>query len=309
MSIESAETSSAPTETTQEAPSAPAEATAAPEQAQAAEQEERVSARLLARIKATEQRTRQQAAAAEQKAREAEQTLKSIAEERALKERAKAGDWQAREKLLEEYGISYDDLTRWKLTGGKVDPAEEVKRELEALKSQLTAKERAEAERAEASAWSERIETFAAVAREASSNAPLVVGELEDDPDYVHATVRSLVEQSPQMTYLQAVQAFETYLRSQTERRYGRIKPPVDTAVNAANTPVQTAAKTETRQRPRDNEGRYAGAGGPRRLTNTAAAERSTVSDTNAAPARTAAERARQERERIARAVNALANR
>lgn len=309
MSETSAENSSAPT-TAMEAPSAPVEAAGAPEQTQAPEAEERVSARLLARIKATETRTRQQAAAAEAKAREAEAVMRSLAEERALKERAKSGDWEAREKLLEEYGISYDDLTRWKLTGGKVDPAEEVKRELNALKSQLSEREKAESERAESALWSERLSTFAQVAKDPTSSAPLVAGELDDDPEYVHATVRALVQQSPEMTYLQAVQAFESYLRQQTERRSSRIRPAVDKSATAADTNAQTATKNETRQsRPRDTEGRYAGANGPRRLTNAAAVERSTVADSTATPARTAAERARQERERIIRAVNALANR
>jgi hypothetical protein len=297
----SAEIDSAPTEaTTME--QAPAEAAAAVEPAAEAAEEERVSAKLLARIRATEQRTRSQAKAAEAKAREAEETLRSVAADRELQARAKAGDWKAREALLEAHGISYDDLTRWKLTGGRTDPAEEVKRELSELKTQLSEREKQAQEAALKSAWEERLSTFASVAQDPSSAAPLVAGELQDDPAFVHETVKAMVEQNAQMTYLQAVQAFEAYLRQQTERRYGRIKPAIDSAPAEANTTA--ADKTTSGKRPRDSAGQRSTGDGPRRLTNASSSERSKLS-TPSNP-RNAVEREQQEKERIRRAIDAM---
>jgi len=295
----SAETESAPIEATTE--TAPADAPAAVEPAAEAAEEERVSAKLLARIRATEQRTRSQAKAAEAKSREAEETLRSVAADRELQARAKAGDWKAREALLEAHGISYDDLTRWKLTGGRTDPAEEVKRELGELKAQLSEREKQAQESALRSAWDERLSTFASVAQDPSSAAPLVAGELQDDPAFVHETVKAMVEQNPQMTYLQAVQAFESYLRQQTERRYGRIKP-VDSATAELNTTA--ADKTTSGKRPRDSAGQRSTGDGPRRLTNASSSERSKLS----APStpRNAVEREQQEKDRIRRAIDAM---
>lgn len=300
--MSSAENPSADTSPAAEATPEPVAASTEPVEASAEATEERVSAKLLARIKATEQRTRAQVKAAEAKSREAEETLRSVAADRELQARAKAGDWKAREALLEANGISYDDLTRWKLTGGRVDPAEEVKRELSELKTQLSEREKAAQESALKSAWDERLSTFASVAQDPSSAAPLVAGELEDDPSFVHETVKAMVEQNPQMTYLQAVQAFESYLRQQTERRYGRIKPAIDSQTTAQNNAPDKTTATATR--PRDSAGQKGTGDGPRRLTNASTSERSKLA-TPSTP-RNAVEREQQEKDRIRRAIDAM---
>lgn len=269
---------------------------------------EKLRAEQWAKHAAEEKRIRKERERLEGLSREINEKSKALADLDALKAKAKAGDPEAIDRLVSEFGVDYDALTRFQLRGRKVDPGEKTARELAELKASIE-REKAEAQqRSEREAWDATTSDFRAhVLKEAPSDYPLLAGELEAEPDYIDSVLRSIekhARESGQPTTIRdAAMRLERYFREQTERRAARLNKPAATEVAAP--PPETSTD---KARPRDQQtGRFAGGDGPRRLTNDLSAERS-VPAKSREPGRklTMRERDEQERERIRRGANAM---
>jgi hypothetical protein len=272
-----------------------------------------------AKLSAEEKRVRKERAALEAERKAHADAVKARTAREELEAKAKAGDWEAREKLLAETGITYDELTRRALNKGKSDKGETALRELEQLKADLAKREADAKQAAEESAkqaaeaeLASRIDGFCTyVSTEAASTYPLLSGEIEANRAYVDATIRNMVAlhnkaieagEIPAGTLLVAEEAakkFEEYLVAETNRRMARLRPAP---------PPEADPKNSTTTSPREETGRAAGADGPRRLTNGLSAERTTPAGSRPTP-KTAFERDAEERERIKRAANAYSPR
>jgi uncharacterized cupin superfamily protein len=263
----------------------------------------------FAQLSATEKRLRKEAdkVAADRKALEAER--QAHADRLALIERAKAGDWEAREKLLEETGVKYDDLTKRILTKGKgqVSEAQErTAREVAELKAKLEAKEKAEQEAAEKAGWAATVSEFKKTVTSGDAY-PLLAGEIEAEPDYIESVLRSLDkaarESGEPITLAEAASRLERYFREQTERRSKRLGKTSEGLVSSTQTSTPPTS-------PRDQRGRFqpSSGDGPRTLTNGLSAERSSAPKGSSAPRSKMTQRERdlEERERIRRAANAF---
>jgi colicin import membrane protein len=241
------------------------------------------------------------AAAEERKALEAERA--AHAERVALIDRAKAGDWEAREKLLAETGVTYDELTKRALNSRKGDSvAEKTAREVAELKAQLERERADAAKRAESETWSQTVGAFTHhVTKEAAAEYPVLAGEIEADPDLIDSTLRSMEriarESGQPITLRDAAVKMEQFFRQQAERRVARLRPA------APETAPQTS---ETK--PRDQRGRFERGDGPRKLTNDLSAQRSSPPKGRNEPSRPLTMRERDEanRERLRRAASAM---
>lgn len=306
-------TSTAPTET----PLTPAEVVAAAPAAEATPppaaeppKPAKPAPDAWAKHAAEEKRLRKVAEKVEADRKALEVERKAVAELETLKASAKAGDPEAIDRLVREFGVDYDALTRYQLRGRKVDPQEKLAREVEALKAERQ-REREEAQqRAEAEAWEATASSFRAhVLKESPDDYPMLAGEIEAEPDYIDSVLRSIekhARESGQPTTIRdAALKLERYFREQTERRAARLKPAAPMAAAPAASPETSS---DTKARPRDQQtGRFAGGDGPRRLTNDLSAERS-APPKGRDPSRPLTQRERdiEERERLRRAANAL---
>jgi hypothetical protein len=263
----------------------------------------------FAQLSATEKRLRKEADALAEKRKAFDAERSAHAERLALIEKAKAGDWEARERLLEETGVKYDDLTKRILTKGRgavTEAQEKTARELAELRARLEAKEKAEAEAAEKAAWGGVIADFKRTVT-ASDAYPLLAGEIEAEPDYIESVLRSLDkaarESGEPITLAEAASRLERYFREQTERRSKRLGKTSEGLVSSTQTSTPPTS-------PRDQRGRFqpSSGDGPRTLTNGLSAERSSAPKGSSAPRSKMTQRERdlEERERIRRAANAF---
>jgi hypothetical protein len=271
-----------------------------------------------AKLSAAEKRIRAEREKVETRAKELAEREKALESTRSLIEKAKGGDWEAREKLLAETGLTYDELTKRKLSGGKVDKAEEVAKELEKLKAEMAARETKAAQDFEENTIAQNLDacvTFAT--KEAATEHPILAGEIAENPDWVSTVMRSAIaaivknggrdERGNPMTVKDATARLETHLRTEAEKRIARLRPPQP----PAPPPAAAEPTTSNETRPRDQAGRFAGGDGPRRLNNGISAERSSapLPATDRARPRTQRERDQEERERLKRAAAALPRR
>jgi hypothetical protein len=271
-----------------------------------------------AKLSSEEKRIRKEREKIETERRALAETAKARAARDELESKAKAGDWEAREKLLAEHGITYDEMTRRALNKGKSDKGETALRELEALKADMAkreadakAKADDDAKAAHETELAHRIDGFCSyVSTEAAKTYPLLSGEIGANRGYVEATIRNMVTlhnraieagELPAGTLLiaeEAAKKFEDYLVAETNRRMALLRPA----------PPEADPKNSTTTSPREEPGRAAGTDGPRRLTNGISAERTTPAGPRPTP-KTAYERDLEERERIKRAANAYSPR
>lgn len=269
-----------------------------------------------AKLSAAEKRQRAERDKLDARAKELaaqEKALEAQRERAALIDRAKAGDWEAREKLLAETGVTYDELTKRKLSGGKVDKAETALERVERLEKELQERDAKAQRELEEGTVRHATETFVQhVTKEAAEQYPILAGEVVERPDWVQTVIREAINESRRtgssITYAEAAQRLEQHLRDETERRYARLRPAQPPTPPPA---AEEAPTTSTETRPRDQAGRFAGGGGPRRLTNEVSAERSSSALPRPERARQMTQRERdiEERERLKRAAAALPSR
>jgi hypothetical protein len=260
------------------------------------------------RISAEEKRIRKERERVETERKAFAEERKAHQERVALIERAKAGDWEAREKLLAETGVTYDELTKRALNSRKGDSvAEKTARELADLQAKIDAKEKAEAAAMEAAVWKSSVSDFYQhVAVEAKDKFPHLNVELETDGDFatpeaLETELRRQVAEAQKdgrdISVGDAARALEDRYRRQYERRVARLRP-------ATPPPAEQTSTTK----PRDQRGRFERGDGPRKLTNDLSAERSSPPKGRNEPSRPLTMRERDEanRERLRRAASAM---
>lgn len=254
------------------------------------------------RISAAEKQARAKAAQveADRKAFEAEKQAHAARLARAdLLDRAKAGDWEAREQLFAETGVSYDEWTKRTLTAKRDTPADKAMREVAQLREQLEREKAEAAKQAEASAWASTVDGFKHhVTKEKPEDFPLLAGEVDAEPEYIESVLRSIAKLEPTITIRDAALKLERYFKEQTDRRAARLRPV------AATPPTPTSDTTK----PRDQRGRFERGDGPRKLTNDLSAERSTPPKGRDAKSGPLSMKEKDElaREAMRRAANAL---
>lgn len=305
----STETSAATETATVAAPAAAPEPAAAPAaaapEAPAAEPAKlaKPKADEWTRLSAAEKQARAKAAQveADRKAFEAEKQAHAAKLARAdLIDRAKAGDWEAREQLFNETGVSYDEWTKRTLTAKRDTPADKAMREVAELKAQLEREKAEAAKQAEAASWASTVEGFKHhVTKEKPEDFPLLSGEVEADPELIESTLKSMARLEPTITLRDAALKLERYFKDQTDRRAARLRP---------NTAPSAPAATSDTTKPRDQRGRFERGDGPRKLTNDLSAERSTPPKGRDAKSGPLSMKERDElaREAMRRAANAL---
>lgn len=305
MSTEATTTTAASTTATtpQQAPQASAQATPVtppPEAPKAAEApaEKPPAARDWNAIRAQEARLAREREALKAQAKEA-QEAKARADR--LAELAKTGKY---DDLAKELGVSYDAWTKARLNAKKTP--EEMAREAAKAEAQRLIEEReraaeearqAEQEKALEAHWQNVTKTFGDHVGKSGEAHELLRAELESDADGVHATLRAMAEQRPDLTIEQAADLYEQFLVEQTKRRLGLGK------VRALVQPTASAEGAKPSDKsPEAESGRDGSAHGARTLTNGIAQERVSAASEPKNANRHRAEREEAE-ERIRRAL------
>jgi hypothetical protein len=260
------------TETTSAAPvaeapvAAPAPAAAAPETPQ-----EKPPTQDWVKIRAAEERNRREREELKARAKEAEEARKFQEEVRRLAKEDPA-------KAAEMVGIDYREWTQRRIRGAKADPAAEVRSEVEKLRSEMRAKEEAaqkarqeEEQLAIEQHWAIVSQTFAEHVKTAGADREFLRAELESDPDTVHATLREMAAQSPDLTIEQAAALYEQHLAARFQRYAATQKARA--LIQPSAQPAETKPSTST---PEAENGTAGGSNGAVTLTNGHAQERST---------------------------------
>lgn len=230
----------------------------------------------------------------------------------ALIDKAKGGDWEARQALMKESGLTYDELTKRVLAGGKVDKGETALQRIERLEAALAEKDAKAQSDAAARAFKADVDNLTQhVSKETPEAYPILNGELEANRPWVESVVREMIDEAARtnrtLTVVECAGLIEGHLRAETDRRVARLRP----AAEPPPPPAEEATKhSDDGTRPRDQTGRFAGGDGPRRLTNRDSAATAAPS-TSTAPARrlTPRERDEQAREQLKRAAAAMPRR
>jgi hypothetical protein len=213
------------------------------------------------------------------------------------------------DEALKRLGLSYDDLTKRRLNARKTP--EEVAREAakaEAAKlleeREAAAAKQREAEEAKAAEehWQNVAKTFSDFVGKSGDAHELLRAELEADADEVHANLREMARQKPDLTIDKAADLYEGWLLEQTKRRLGLSKVK---ALMQPPAPAEGTKPSKDTTAPGAESGREGSGAGARTLTNGHAQERATAASTpkNANRHREAFE---EEQERLRRAVALL---
>lgn len=266
-----------------------------------------------ARLTAQEKRHRKEAEtlAAERRAfAEERKGIESQKERLALYDSAKAGDWTARQALMKETGLTYDELTKHVLAGGKVDKGETALQRVERLEAAIKERDEKDAASAQERGFRQDCENLTAyVTREKPDDHPILAGELETNRPWVEQVIKEMIDEaartSRSLTVVECASLIEGHLRSETERRAARLRPAQPPPPPAVEAPKQSDDGT----RPRDQTGRFAGVDGPRRLTNRDSAASAAPTPPTSTKRMTPRERDAAERERLSRAAAAMPRR
>jgi hypothetical protein len=246
------------------APPAPPEAPATPAPAV----EKPPAARDWTALRAQEQRVRKQA-------EEAKAAQKEANEARAYREEIERLAKESPEEALKRLGLSYDDLTKRRLNGGRKDPVEAARDAARAetermLREQQEAAQKAQSEaqeRASAEHWQTVTNTFSEHVKAQSADLELVASVLARDPEAVYADLRRMAEANPRATIEQAARDLEAQLEAELKQLMGLKKFQALMAPPASPEAPKTDTTTQS-QTGRDV------AHGARTLTNTHAQER-----------------------------------
>jgi len=181
------------------------------------------------------------------------------------------------EEALKRLGLSYDEITKRRLQGGRKDPAEAVKEAARAeaerlFREQRESEQKAAEERqqaAQAEQWTRVVSAFEAHVNGSGESHELLRSELADSPEEVQAVLRGMAARQPDLSIERAADLYEGWLVEQTKKRMslGKIKAL-----------LQPAAPAETDTAAQSTTGRDAGAHGARTLTNSHAQERASTS-------------------------------
>lgn len=167
--------------------------------------------------------------------------------------------------LIDELGIDPQGLID-SLTQPYLDPTQQLKRELEELKGQLSRREQEEHSAREAQSWENVQQTFAQHVQ-STPDLELLQSELSADPGAVYNTLRSMVEianeRGETITFRQAASKYEDYLTNQAMRYAGSNKIKARFAPQPA--PVKQEQATQTPQQEETAR--------PKTINNAAAAE------------------------------------
>lgn len=260
-----------------------------------------------ARATKVREESEKRAREAEAKAKAAEEKASSLEARAALIDKAKAGDWEAREALLKEGGVTYDELTKRALAG-KANPTAKLAAEIAELKASLAKRDEEATKAANESAKASMVSAFFHQATKVEPDKyPLLAGEIADAPAELERVLRdwhvALEKRGESLSMAEACERYESYLLDQTKRRAARMRPATTGEAN-----VGTPDPKNSEQRPRDESGRFAGGNGPARLTNGDSAERSSAPQLKpkGSSPKTLREKQAEENERLRRAAAAM---